>query len=189
MEYTLTTPIPRTLLQKLRAGDSATLSGTIYTARDAAHARIAELLQTGKPLPFPLAEAIIYYAGPTPTPPGAIIGAVGPTTAGRMDQYTPALLRLGLAAMIGKGTRTPEVLAAMRQTGAVYFGLLGGAGALAAACITSCKTIAFEDLGSEAVRELTVANLPLTVLADSIGGDLYQSGPQAYLASLKEGYP
>ena len=186
MDYTLTTPLDRTLLLRLRAGDTARLNGTVYTARDAAHRRLADLLAAGQPLPLPLAGACLYYAGPTPAPPGRVIGSVGPTTSGRMDGFTPLLLQQGLAAMIGKGPRSAEVLAAMRQAGSVYFGFVGGAGALAAAHITACETLAFEDLGSEAIRRLEVRDFPLTVLADAHGGDLYQSGPQAWLAALAE---
>lgn len=181
MAIQLTTPLQPEALAKLRAGDSVTLSGTIYTARDAAHKRMAELLEKGEPLPFELEGSCIYYAGPTPAKPGEVIGSIGPTTAGRMDAYTPQLLHRGLAAMIGKGARSAEVLQTMRQTDAVYFGFIGGAGALAAAHVTTCEVIAWEDLGSEAVRRLTVQNLPLTVLADAGGGNLYQSGPEEYL--------
>ncbi|MDL2324971.1 Fe-S-containing hydro-lyase [Ruminococcaceae bacterium OttesenSCG-928-A16] len=186
MQIELSTPLSIAQLAKLRAGDNVAISGTIYTARDAAHKRMAELLQAGQPLPFALQGSCIYYAGPSPAKPGGVIGAIGPTTAGRMDATTPLLLQHGLAAMIGKGARSPEVLAAMQQAGAVYFGFIGGAAALAAAHVTASKIIAWEDLGSEAVRELTVQNLPVTVLADTVGGDLYKSGPAAYLASRKK---
>lgn len=182
MQHILQAPLTKAALAPLRAGDSVLLSGEIYTARDAAHARIMELLQAGKPLPFPLQNACIYYAGPTPTKPGAIIGSIGPTTAGRMDKYTPLLLQHGLLAMVGKGARSPQVLEAMQQAGAVYLGFIGGAGALAASHITTCQILAWEDLGSEAVRKLTVKDFPLTVLADSQGGNLYETGPAAYLS-------
>lgn len=182
MHTTLTTPFAPGALQALRAGDTVALSGTVYTARDAAHKRMAELLKAGKALPFELAGSCIYYAGPTPAPPGRPVGAIGPTTAGRMDRYTPLLLQHGLAAMIGKGARSAEVLQALQAAGAVYFGFIGGAGALAAAHITQCQLVAWEDLGSEAVRRLTVENFPLAVLADSAGGDLYTTGPEAFLA-------
>ncbi len=187
MEYRMTTPLGREQLAKLRAGDRVLLTGDIYTARDAAHARFAQLLEEGKPLPLPLEGAAVYYAGPTPAPPGAVIGSIGPTTAGRMDSYTPALLRRGLAAMIGKGGRSDEVIETMKETGAVYFGFPGGAGALAAACVRQCEPIAFEDLGSEAVRRLRVEDFPLTVLIDSLGGSLYEQGPQRYLAECRTG--
>lgn len=186
MEYTLQAPLTRQSLAPLQAGDTVLLSGEIYTARDAAHARMAELLQEGKPLPFALQNACIYYAGPTPTKPGGVVGSMGPTTAGRMDKYTPLLLQHGLISMIGKGARSPQVLQAMQQAGAVYFGFIGGAGALAAAHITACQTIAWEDLGSEAVRRLTLNRLPLTALADAHGNDLYQMGPAAYKSWLQQ---
>lgn len=182
MEINLQTPLPPEELLKLRAGDSVTISGIIYTARDAAHKRMVECLEKGKPLPFALQGSCIYYAGPTPAKPGRVIGSIGPTTSGRMDKYTPLLLHNGLVGMIGKGPRSKAVLETMQQAGAVYFGFIGGAGALAAAHVTACQLVAWEDLGSEAVRRLTVQNLPLTVLADTMGGNLYQSGPKAYLA-------
>lgn len=182
METKLTTPLDKGILAGLRAGDRVLLSGEVYTARDAAHKRMFELIDAGKPLPIGLVGACIYYAGPTPAPPGHVIGSVGPTTSGRMDRYTPLFLKRGLAAMVGKGSRSDEVLRAIREHGAVYFGFIGGAGALAAACVKSCETLAFEDLGSEAVRRLVVEDLPLTVLADANGGDLYKSGKKAYLA-------
>lgn len=183
MEYTFTTPLTREKAAVLRAGDTVLLSGTVYTARDAAHKRMCALLAEGKPLPFDPRDAVIYYAGPTPAPAGRVIGSVGPTTSGRMDAYAPALLRLGVTGMIGKGARSKAVLAAMRETGSVYFAAVGGAGALIAACVEHVETVCWEDLGSEAVRRLTVRGLPLTVAADSVGGDLYESGPAAYLAA------
>ncbi len=178
----ITTPLDVAVLAGLRAGQRVLLSGEIYTARDAAHRRMARLLAEGEPLPFPLAGSCIYYAGPTPARPGQVVGSIGPTTAGRMDKYTPLLLQRGLAGMIGKGARSPEVLQAMREAGGVYFGFVGGAGALAAGCVVSCQVIAWEDLASEAVRRLVVRDLPLTVLADTVGGDLYTEGPAAFLA-------
>ncbi|MGD9559259.1 MAG: FumA C-terminus/TtdB family hydratase beta subunit [Oscillospiraceae bacterium] len=184
MAITLSTPLDKTVLATLRAGDNLYLSGTLYTARDAAHRRLAEMIAARQPLPFPLAGACIYYAGPTPAAPGRAVGSIGPTTAGRMDAFTPVLLQRGLAGMVGKGVRSPTVLKAMREAGAVYFGFIGGAGALASACVTACEVIAFEDLGSEAVRRLQVAHFPLTVLADTVGGDLYHQGPAAFLESL-----
>lgn len=184
MEYKMKTPLEKAALAKLRVGDRVLLSGEIYTARDAAHARFAELMQRGQALPLPIDGACLYYAGPTPAPPGRVIGAVGPTTAGRVDGYTPQLLKQGLAAMIGKGSRSEAVLAAMQTAGAVYFGFTGGAGALAAAHICESEVLAFEELGSEAVRRLVVEDLPLVVLADTVGGNLYESGPRRYLESL-----
>ncbi len=184
MEYTLTAPFTKQDAAKLRAGDTVRLSGTIYTARDAAHKRMCECIAKGEPLPFGIRDAVIYYAGPAPARPGAVIGSVGPTTSGRMDAYAPALLRLGLSGMIGKGARNETVINAMRETGAVYFAAIGGAGAAIAACVQSAEVIAWPDLGSEAVRRLVVRDFPLTVAIDSLGNDLYQTGPAAYRASL-----
>lgn len=185
MQHILQTPLSREALAPLRAGDTVLLSGVVYTARDAAHARMAELLDRGRgeALPFPLEGAAIYYVGPTPERPGYAIGAAGPTTAGRMDAYTPRLLDLGLACMIGKGKRSDAVKEAVRRNGAVYLAAIGGAGALMAGSVQSCEIIAWPDLGCEAVRRLVVREMPLTVLLDAHGGDLYQSGPAAYLAS------
>lgn len=187
VQYTLHTPLTKEALAPLRAGDTVLLSGVVYTARDAAHARMAELLDAGKPLPFEIQGAAIYYVGPTPERPGCAIGAAGPTTSGRMDSYTPRLLDLGLACMIGKGKRSQAVKDSVVKNGAVYLAALGGAGALMADSVKSCEIIAWEDLGCEAVRRLTVENMPLTVLLDAHGGDLYQSGPAAYLAAAAAG--
>ena len=159
--------------KKLKAGDQLLLSGTVYTARDAAHKRIAALLDNGEPLPFPLAGATVYYAGPTPTPPGMPVGSCGPTTSGRMDPYTPRLLDLGLACMIGKGARSPAVVDAIRRNGGVYLCAIGGAGALAAQCVRSLKVVAFEDLGCESVKKLELENFPLIVAIDSEGNSLF----------------
>lgn len=183
MEYKLTTPLTREMLAPLRAGDTVLLSGVVYTARDAAHGRMAELLDEGKALPFDLKGAAIYYVGPTPERPGAVIGAAGPTTAGRMDAFTPRLLDLGLACMIGKGKRSQTVKDAVVRNGAVYLAAIGGAGALMAGSVKELEVIAWPELGCEAVRRLVVENMPLTVLLDPVGGDLYESGPGAYLAS------
>lgn len=183
MEIRLQTPPDRAALARLRAGDTVLLSGTIYTARDAAHKRLCALADAGEALPIDIKDAIIYYAGPTPARPGAVIGAVGPTTSGRMDAYAPTLLRMGLAGMIGKGARGEAVMEAMRQTGAVYFAALGGAGALIASCVERAELVCWEDLGSEAVRRLTVRDLPLIVAIDSTGGNLYEAGPRAYRES------
>ena len=183
MEYKLTTPLTKEALAPLRAGDTVRLSGVVYTARDAAHKRMMELLDKGEPLPFPIEGAAIYYVGPTPERPGCAIGAAGPTTSGRMDAYTPRLLDLGLACMIGKGKRTDAVKQSVVKNGAVYLAAIGGAGALMAGSVESLEIIAWEDLGCEAVRRLEVEDMPLTVILDSVGGNLYQSGPAAYLAS------
>ena len=184
MQYTLTTPVTREQLAPLRAGDTVLLSGTVYTARDAAHKRMMELLDAGEPLPFPVEGSAVYYVGPTPERPGQIIGSAGPTTSGRMDAYSPRLLDLGQAIMIGKGARNQAVKEAVVRSGAVYLAALGGAGALMAASVEELEVICWEDLGCEAVRRLTVRDLPLTVILDAHGGDLYESGPAAYLSSL-----
>ena len=182
-EYKLTAPLSDADAKMLRAGDIVLLSGIIYTARDAAHKKLVDLLDEGKPLPMDIKGAVIYYVGPTPPPPGYVIGSAGPTTSYRMDAYAPTLLRLGQSGMIGKGARGPEVVAAMRETGAVYFAAIGGAGAAIAACVQSAELICWEDLGSEAVRRLQVRDMPLTVVIDSRGENLYESGPAAYRAS------
>lgn len=184
MQYQITTPCTAEDLAKLRAGDTIVLSGIVYTARDAAHKRMCEALDVGEPLPFSLDGSAIYYVGPTPERPGQIIGSAGPTTSGRMDAYSPRLLDLGNKIMIGKGKRSQEVKDAVVRNGAVYVAALGGAGALMCQCVRSLEIIAWPDLGCEAVRRLEVENMPLTVILDSHGGDLYESGPKAYLASL-----
>lgn len=178
----VTAPLSREAAAALRCGDAVLLSGTVYTARDAAHRRFLEALRRGEPLPFPVEDAVLFYVGPTPAPPGRVIGSAGPTTSYRMDAETPALLRLGLRGMIGKGRRSPEVIEAMRQAGAVYFGAIGGAGALLSECIRSAELVCYPDLGAEAVRRLEVADMPLTVVIDAMGQDLYALGRSAYLA-------
>ncbi len=183
MQHILHTPLTKQALAPLKAGDTVLLSGVVYTARDAAHARMAELLDKGEALPFALEGAAVYYVGPTPERPGCAIGAAGPTTSGRMDAYTPRLLDLGLACMIGKGKRSQAVKDAVVKNGAVYLAAIGGAGALMSGSVQSCEIIAWPDLGCEAVRKLTVQDMPLTVLLDAHGGDLYESGPAAYLAA------
>lgn len=167
-------------LPELRAGDRVLLSGTIYTARDAAHKRLFELLDAGKPLPFELKGAVIYYAGPTPGQQGMAVGACGPTTAGRMDGFAPRLLDLGLAAMIGKGERGQPVIDAIVRNGACYFAAVGGAGALIARCIETAEVIAFDDLGCESIKRMTVKGFPLTVAVDSRGNDLFRQGRKEY---------
>lgn len=156
----------------LRAGQRVLLSGTVYTSRDAAHKRITELLDRGEPIPYELKGAAIYYAGPTPARSGKPIGSCGPTTSGRMDPYTPRFLDLGLKCMIGKGKRSPEVIEAMKRNGAVYLCAIGGAGALAAQCIEKAEVIAFEDLGCESVKRLTLRDFPLIVAIDSTGDSI-----------------
>lgn len=183
MQHNLTTPVTRDALAPLRAGDTVLLSGVVYTARDAAHKRLIELLDQGQTLPFPLEGSAIYYVGPTPERPGQVIGSAGPTTSGRMDPYSPRLMDLGQSIMIGKGARNQTVKEAVQRNGCVYLAALGGAGALMAESVKSLEILCWEDLGCEAVRKLEVENFPLTVILDAHGGDLYQSGPEAYLAS------
>ena len=183
MEKRITAPLTEAVSRSLRAGDSVLLSGTVYTARDAAHKRLCELVEQGGELPFPIEGAVIYYVGPSPARPGQVIGSAGPTTSYRMDAYAPTLLTLGSLGMIGKGKRGDDVIEAMKATGAVYFGAIGGAGALLSRCVKSAELICYEDLGAEATRKLEVENLPLTVVIDSYGCNLYETGPAAYLNS------
>ncbi|MDR2525712.1 MAG: FumA C-terminus/TtdB family hydratase beta subunit [Oscillospiraceae bacterium] len=164
----------RETARALRAGDRVLLSGAVYTARDAAHKRICALLEQGAALPFPLEGACIYYAGPTPTPPGRVIGSCGPTTSGRMDPFAPLLMKHGLRGMIGKGERNAAVAGAMREYGTVYFCAIGGAGALAAECVTANEEIAFFDLGCESVKRLELRDFPLVVAMDAVGGSLFR---------------
>lgn len=186
MQYKLTTPVTKEMLASLKAGDTVLLSGTVYTARDAAHKRMMELLDAGQPLPFPVEGSAVYYVGPTPERPGQVIGSAGPTTSGRMDAYSPRLLDLGQAIMIGKGARNQAVKEAVVRNGAVYLAALGGAGALMAASVEELEVICWEDLGCEAVRRLEVKGMPLTVILDGSGSDLYQSGPATYLAWIAD---
>lgn len=181
MEKHITLPLTEELARTLHAGDMVYLTGTVYTARDAGHKRMCEALAQGKPLPFDPTDATIYYVGPTPTKPGQVIGSAGPTTSGRMDAYAPTMMRVGARGMIGKGARLPEVVEAMKQYGGVYFGAIGGAGALLAKCIKKCELIAYEDLGAEALRRLYVEDMPLFVIIDSEGNNLYESSRRAYL--------
>jgi len=169
----LSTPLSQDNVLALRAGDWVLLSGVVYTARDAAHQRMAEAVERGEELPFEVKGQVIYYVGPTPTPPGRIIGSAGPTTAGRMDRYTPMLLQRGLKGMIGKGPRSDEVKAALQRRQAVYFGAIGGAGALLSKRIVSVEVVAYEDLGTEAIRRLVVEDFPTVVVNDCYGGDAY----------------
>lgn len=186
MEYRISFPASREELSVLRAGDRVIASGLIYTARDAAHKRLTELIHAGKELPVDICGAAIYYAGPTPEKPGQIIGSCGPTTSGRMDAYAPELLDHGLAVMIGKGDRNAAVIDAVIRNGAVYLAAMGGAGALMGSCVTGAELVCYEDLGCEAIRALKVKDMPLTVAIDSLGGDIYKNGPQAYLKSLED---
>ena len=186
MEYRITTPVSRKDLADLRAGDSVFLSGIVDTARDAAHQRMMECLKKGEPLPYPIDGSAVYYAGPTPARPGQIIGAIGPTTASRMDASSPALLDLGQKILIGKGRRDENVRKAIMRNGAVYLGALGGAGALAAQSIKSAEVLCWPDLGCEAVRKLLVEDWCLTVIIDSLGNDLYEIGPKNYRDSQEK---
>lgn len=186
MEYVMSFPADKAELSKLRAGDKLTVSGTIYTARDAAHKRLTELIASGEELPLDIRGAAVYYAGPTPEKPGQVIGSCGPTTSGRMDAYAPGLLDRGLAVMIGKGDRNAAVIDAIVRNGAVYLAAMGGAGALMGSCVKAARIVCYEDLGCEAIRELKVENMPLTVVVDSQGNDLYKTGPEAYRRSLED---
>lgn len=167
-------PFTKEKLRSLRAGDSVLLTGTIFTARDAAHGRMIQVLKEGGELPLPIENAIIYYVGPSPAPPGKVIGSAGPTTSYRMDTYASALLDLGQSAMVGKGPRNSEVLEAIKRNGAVYFAAIGGAGALMSKSIQRSEIIAYEDLGAEAIRRLFVSEFPVIVAVDSEGGNLYE---------------
>ncbi|WP_317851450.1 Fe-S-containing hydro-lyase [Neobacillus bataviensis] len=172
----LMNPISEQELLKLKAGDRVLLSGTIYTARDAAHKRMFEALERGEELPFDVKGQTIYYVGPTPSKPGHVIGSAGPTTSGRMDKYTPSLLDLGLKGMIGKGYRSEEVIESMKKNKAVYFAAIGGSGALIARTIQSVEVVAYEDLGPEAIYKLTIKDFPAVVIVDSEGNDWYKIG-------------
>ena len=176
----LTLPLSYDEAQSLRAGDSALLSGHVYTARDAAHKRLIRLLDENKPLPVDLQGETIYYVGPAPARPGNAVGPAGPTTSSRMDAYTPRLLALGLRAMIGKGARSEAVIQAMREHGAVYFGATGGAAALIAKSIVKSEVVCYPDLGAEAIHRFEIWNFPAIVLIDARGGNLYVLGPAKY---------
>lgn len=180
MVINITAPFDKDSIKDLKTGDSVLISGTIYTARDAAHARMVEEYNAGKGFPIDLKNQVIYYAGPCPAKPGDVIGSCGPTTAGRMDKFAPLLLDEGLAAMIGKGSRSESVKDAVVRNGAIYFGAIGGAGALIAQCITSAEVVAYDDLGTEAIRKLTVKDFPAVVLMDCKGNDLYVTGQKEY---------
>ncbi len=174
MEYKLNVSEIKEMSEKLEAGDRVLLTGTVYTSRDAAHKRIREALEKGEKLPYELDGAVIYYVGPTPTPPGQAIGSCGPTTSSRMDVFSPLFLDRGLAAMIGKGPRNDEVCEAIVRNKAVYFCAVGGAGALLAKSVRTCQVIAYEDLGCESVKKMEIENLPLVVAIDSKGGNLFK---------------
>ena len=185
MEKHITLPLTEELAKTLRAGDRVFLTGTVYTSRDAGHKRMCEALARGEQLPFDPQDATIFYVGPTPAKPGQVIGSAGPTTSGRMDAYAPTLMSVGARGMIGKGARLPEVVEAMKKYSGVYFGAIGGAGALLAKCIKSAELIAYEDLGAEALRKLWVQDMPLVVIIDCQGSNLYETGPAAYLAQTE----
>ena len=174
------TPLTQEKLVQLKAGDSVLISGVIYTARDAAHKKMTEALARGEELPFDVKDQVIYFVGPTPAKPGQVIGSAGPTTSGRMDAYSPTLIARGLTGMIGKGLRSPEVVAAMKQYGAVYFAAIGGAAALIAKRILEAEVIAYPELGTEAVRRLVVKDFPAMVIIDSLGNNLYELGTAQY---------
>lgn len=181
----LTTPLTNEKIKELHAGDEVMLSGTIYTGRDAAHKRLMTLIEEKKELPFPLMDQVIFYVGPTPSKPGKVFGSGGPTTSGRMDMFAPTLIKLGLRSMIGKGYRLQSVKEAIIKNGGVYFGAIGGAGALMSNCIKKCEVIAFDDLGPEAIRKLEVKDMPLVVIIDCYGNDQYILGRNDYLNMSK----
>ena len=186
MSIAISAPLSKESLKKLKAGDSCLITGVIYTARDAAHKRLCELVAEGKPLPIDIRDSVIYYVGPSPAKPGKAVGSAGPTTSYRMDAYSPTLIALGETGMIGKGKRGPEVIEAMKKHGAVYFGATGGCGALLSDCIKKAEIVCYEDLGTEAIRRLEVADFPVTVIIDSEGNNLYETGRKAYLDSLEK---
>ncbi len=174
------TPLTDAMIHTLRTGDSVLISGVLYTARDAAHKRMAESIRRGEALPIPLQDQILFYAGPAPAPPGRAIGSVGPTTACRMDAYTISLLEKGLKGMVGKGGRSEAVREAIRAHSAVYFAAVGGTAALLVRCVISSEIVAYDDLGPEAIRRITVKDFPVSVINDCFGGDLYEEGVTKY---------
>ena len=178
--YDIDTKDLKQMAPKLRAGDTVTLTGTLYTARDAAHKRIVAAMEAGEPLPLDLDGAAVYYAGPTPAKPGQVIGSVGPTTSGRMDPYSPKLLDAGLCCMIGTGVRGPGVVEAMKRDGAVYMVAIGGAGAVKADSIKELEVVAYDDLGCESVKRLRVEGFTAIVSMDCVGGNLYEQGVAQY---------
>lgn len=180
----LTTPLLTEDVTALRAGDLVSICGIIYTARDAAHKRLHDLIVQGKELPVDLRGQLLYYVGPAPAKPGHVVGSAGPTTSGRMDVYTPELLKLGLKGTIGKGLRSPAVVQAMREHGAVYLGVVGGAAALLARSVKAARVVAYEDLGPEAIHEFVVEDFPAIVVIDSRGENLYEREPARYASTL-----
>lgn len=185
MEKRITTPLTIDKVKELKAGDSVLLTGYIYTARDAAHKRLVELINEGKELPFDIEDQVIYYVGPTPAKEGQPIGSAGPTTSYRMDPYSPILIEKGLRGMIGKGYRGEKVVDAMKKHGAVYFAAIGGAAALAGKRVKTAELIAYEDLQSEAIRKLYVEDFPVVVVIDSEGNNYYEIGQREYLNTVK----
>lgn len=186
MAKKITLPLTEECIKELKAGDMILLSGVIYSARDAAHKRLVELLDKGEKLPININNQFIYYVGPSPAKPGRVIGSAGPTTSYRMDPYAPKLLDLGLKGMIGKGSRNEEVIDAIKRNKGIYFGAIGGAGALIGKSIISSEIIAYEDLGAEAIRKIEVKDMPLVVIIDSQGNNLYEIGQREYLNSKRE---
>ena len=176
----ITTPLTEDVVRSLKCGDMVSISGIIYTGRDAAHKIMTEMLERGEALPVDLRDQIIYYAGPTPAKPGKVIGSCGPTTSGRMDAYSRQMMAQGLRGMIGKGPRSPEVVEAMQEYGVVYFAAIGGAAALIADSVKECEVGAFDELGPEAIRRLRVENYPCIVAIDALGNDLYKEGVAQY---------
>ena len=183
MRKNITVPMTEEEARALKSGDSVLISGTVYTARDAAHKRMDETIKRGEKLPFDVKDNVIYYMGPSPARPGRAIGSAGPTTASRMDRYAPKLLDMGLRGIIGKGKRTDELKEAVMRNGAVYFAAVGGAGALLSKAIVSSEVIAYDDLGTEAIRKLEVRDFPAIVVMDSEGNDLYKTAPEEYRQS------
>ena len=186
MEIKINTPLTSEQISNLKAGDSVLLSGTIYSARDAAHKRLIELLDEGKKLPLNIENEIIYYVGPSPAKSGKVIGSAGPTTSYRMDAYAPKLMDLGLKGMIGKGARNKDVINSIVKNKCIYFGAIGGAAALIAKSIIKSEIIAYEDLGAEAIRKMEVKDMPLVVIIDSQGNNLYELGQKEYLNSINK---
>jgi len=179
-EIRITTPLSNDVVRKLRSGDKVLVNGVIYTGRDAAHKRLVDLIEKGDVLPFDVKGQIVYFVGPTPARPGRPVGSAGPTTSYRMDAYSPKLIKKGLKGMIGKGARSQEVIEAMVKYKCVYMAAVGGAGALISKCIRSSEIIAYEDLGPEAIRKMEVEDLPVIVVNDTLGNDLYQEGVRRY---------
>lgn len=180
MNREIQVPLKEQYIETLKAGDYVYLTGTIYTARDAAHKRMYDSMKKGEPLPIELKGNVLYYLGPSPAREGQVIGSAGPTTSSRMDKYTPDMLDAGLKGMVGKGKRSPEVIDAMKRNHAVYFAAVGGAGALLSQCIKKAEVVAYEDLGTEAIRRLYIENLPVIVVIDQDGNNLYQTAAEKW---------